>query len=219
MLLSAQNVKRSYHAKYQRVQAVRNMSRELKPGKLSADTGESGRGKTTLLSLLAGLELSETGSVLLDGGSLCEMNIDRYGKSHCAVIYRHFNLFPLLSVKDKLPLNRRSKTRALACAKKTLGRFGQSEAYSKRLPEMLSRGEQQRAAITRAPAAAAKLNLADEPSGNLAAENMRSIVERLLTLAYSQRLCILTATHNPDTAGEGGPSVEHEQRAHCGGTV
>lgn len=217
MLVS--DVKRSYHAKYQRLPAVRNVSRVLKPGKLCAVTGESGRGKTTPLSMLAGLEQPETGSVLLDGESLCEMNVDRYGKSHCAVIYRNLNLSSLLSVKDKLPINKRSKTRALACAKKTLERFGQSEAYWKRLPGMLSRGEQQRAEINQAPAAAAKQNLADEPAGSLAAENMRSIAERLLTLAHSQGLCIFAETHNPDTAGEGGPSVEHGHRAHCGGTV
>ena len=73
---------------------------------------------------------------------------------------------------------------------------GLGEEYYKRLPAMLSGGEQQRVAIARALASDARVILADEPTGNLDSENTLVVVELLKKLAHEQGYCVITVTHD-----------------------
>lgn len=204
MELSIQNVSYSYRSKYQTVQAVKDASCVMEAGKLYAISGKSGSGKTTLLSLLAGLEHPESGEIRLDGESLHDMDLDLYRRSKAAVIYQSYNLFPLLSVQENvvypLLLNKIPKAEAISRAQKNLERVGLGKEFWKRLPAMLSGGEQQRVAIARALAVNAKLILADEPTGNLDTENSNQIVELLLELAHEQNCCVVIVTHDPAIA-------------------
>ena len=79
---------------------------------------------------------------------------------------------------------------------------GLDETYYKRLPDMLSGGEQQRVAIARALASDAKVLLADEPTGNLDTENGKNIIDILKTLAREQGYCVIAVTHDLGIAVE-----------------
>jgi putative ABC transport system ATP-binding protein len=198
--LSVQNVTFSYRTKYQTVHALRGVSCALEPGAFYALVGKSGSGKTTLLSLLAGLEQPESGEISVNGENLRDMDLDQYRRKQVSVIYQNYNLFPLMTVQENvmypLLLNKQTKAQAAERAQRTLDRVGLGATYQKRLPAMLSGGEQQRVAIARALAVNARLILADEPTGNLDGENAGQIVALLKRLAHEENCCVVVVTHD-----------------------
>lgn len=203
-VLSVQHVSFSYRTKYQTVHAVKDVSCSMEAGSLYALVGKSGSGKTTFLSLLAGLEKPDTGTILFQGSDLGTMDIDEYRRSHASVIYQNFNLFPFLSVLENVMypmlLNKLTKEQALNRAKEVLKQVGLDTHYWKRLPAMLSGGEQQRVAIARTLANNAKLILADEPTGNLDRENTQNIVDLLKRLAHENGCTVVVVTHDEAVA-------------------
>lgn len=202
--LDVKHVSYSYRTKYQTVNAVKDVTCTMESGSLYALVGKSGSGKTTLLSLLAGLEQPDSGSILVNGVDLRNMNIDIYRREHASVIYQNFNLFPFLTVLENvmypLILNGQSKLHAEERARKMLNRVGLDTNYLKRLPAMLSGGEQQRVAVARALANSADLILADEPTGNLDSENTKLIVDLLKKLARDNNCCVVVVTHDESVA-------------------
>lgn len=204
MTITLDNVSYSYRTKYQTVNAVKEASCEFEQGLLYALVGKSGSGKTTLLSLLAGLEVPESGSVLVDGADLKGMDVDKYRRETASVIYQNYNLFPLLTVIENVMypmlIQKKSKEEAAKRADEVLKRVGLDESYFKRLPAMLSGGEQQRVAIARALAINADIILADEPTGNLDSENTRNIIELLSELAHEENCCVVVITHDQSVA-------------------
>ena len=152
-VLSVQSVSYSYKTKYQTVQAVKDVSCDLSAGTFYALVGKSGSGKTTLLSLLAGLDTPQSGDIIVGGQSLREIDVDIYRRKQASVIYQSYNLFPLMTVCENvmypLKLLRHSDADAKKEAQIALEKVGLGESYWKRLPAMLSGGEQQRVAIAR----------------------------------------------------------------------
>ena len=203
-ILEAQNLSYSYRTKYQTVQAVREVSCQLEKGTYYALIGKSGSGKTTLLSLLAGLEQPQSGTVLVEGADLKEMDLDLYRRSQASVIYQSYNLFPMMTVCENVmyPLKRMKKTdaQARAEAQVALSKVGLGSEYWKRLPAMLSGGEQQRVAIARTLAVHAGIILADEPTGNLDTETSAQIIDLFAELAHKENCCVLVVTHDPEVA-------------------
>ena len=205
-ILSANEVHYSYKSKYQTVHAVRGVTYNFESGKFYAIVGKSGCGKTTFLSMLAGLDLPSDGAVEFGGKTTAELNRDKYRMDDVALICQSFNLFPLLTVLENVmyPMTLRgiSAHKAKETAKEKLAAVGPDETYYKRLPDMLSGGEQQRVAIARALASDAKVLLADEPTGNLDTENGKNIIDLLKTLAREQGYCVIVVTHDLGIAGE-----------------
>lgn len=204
MNLTLDNISFSYKTKYQTVQAVKNASCSFEQGKFYAVIGKSGSGKTTLLSLAAGLEVPDGGNIIFNGENIKNMNKDGYRRDIVSVIYQNFNLFPLLTVMENviypMTLKKSSKNAAYKKAAEVLKKVGLDEKYYKRLPAMLSGGEQQRVAIARALASGTKVILADEPTGNLDSENTKNIVELLAALAHEENCCIVVITHYQNVA-------------------
>ena len=204
MTLTLENISFSYRTKYQVVEAVKNATCSFEQGKFYAVIGKSGSGKTTLLSLAAGLEVPDSGEITVDGENIKNLNKDAYRRDTVSVIYQNFNLFPLLTVMENvmfpLTLKKLPKDAAAQKAAEVLKKVGLDEKYYKRLPAMLSGGEQQRVAIARALASEAKVILADEPTGNLDSENTRNITGLLSTLAHEENRCIVVITHDQNVA-------------------
>ena len=203
-VLSAKEVTYEYRNAYQTVRAVDGVSCEFRQGQVYAIVGSSGSGKTTLLSLLAGLDVPTFGTIELEGKATANMDRDEYRLNHVSVIYQNFNLFQHLTVLENAayPLYIRglSCKEADAIAKEKLLQVGLKEDQFKRLPNMLSGGEQQRVAIARALASGSEIILADEPTGNLDSRNSRNIVEILHRLAHENDRCVIIVTHDPEVA-------------------
>ena len=196
----------SYRNRYQTVYALNGICSEFTPGKMYAIIGASGCGKTTFLSLLAGLDVPQSGTIEWNGESTEKMDRDRYRRDLVSVIYQNFNLFAHLTILENaaypLYMRKQSKKDAEAAARKKLLAVGIKEEQFKRLPNMLSGGEQQRVAIARALASGSKIILADEPTGNLDSENGKNIVEILKRLAHEENCCVVVVTHDPSVAAE-----------------
>ena len=199
-ILQINDVQYTYQSKYQKVQALRGLTMSFEPGKLYALVGRSGSGKTTLLSLMAGLDLPTGGEIDFEGKPLSGLDRDLYRRDDVAVIYQSYNLLPLLTVEENvafpLELKKLPREEIRKTAQEKLRLVGLDEGYFKRLPAMLSGGEQQRVAVARALAAQARVILADEPTGNLDTDNASKVIELLRTLAHEQGVCVIVVTHD-----------------------
>ncbi len=197
-ILKIEDLAYTYKSKYQTVKALKGITYEFEPGKFYALIGRSGSGKTTLLSLLAALDLPTEGQVIYEDKTTAEIDRDLYHRDSVAVIYQSYNLLPLLSVMENVtfPLELKKVPDAKKIAEEKLRAVGLDETYFKRLPAMLSGGEQQRVAIARALASDAKIILADEPTGNLDTENSEIVIDLLQKLAHEEGYCVIVVTHD-----------------------
>ena len=202
--IKVESVSYSYQNKYQTVEAVKEVTCTFETGKMYVITGESGSGKSTFLSLLAGLDISKNGTITVDGEDLSRIDRDAYRREKVAVIYQAFHLFPLLTALENVmyPLEIQGVARkeARERAEEYLKEVGIDEKKFEKYPRMMSGGEQQRTAVARAMASGGRILLADEPTGNLDTENEEKIVELLISLAHDRDFTVIMVTHNRQIA-------------------
>lgn len=197
---------RDLHMSYDhgRVLALRGVSLSAKAGESVAVMGPSGCGKSTLLSLIGLLDVPDSGRIVVDGQVLAEVRDASAYRARCVgVVFQDHHLIPAMTVQENveapmlsLGLPRRERHDR---ARQLLGQLDLLPRAAA-LPGEISGGERQRAAVGRALANRPQLLLADEPTGNLDAENGGRVVELFLALAREQGLAILMATHNPEIA-------------------
>lgn len=203
-IIEAVNVSYIYQTKYQKTKALSEVSCSFERGKVYAITGKSGSGKSTFLSLLAGLDVPTEGTLTVEGEDMRKMNRDAYRLNRASVIYQAFHLFPLLTVMENvmfpMELQHVPAKEAKARAREYLEKVGLPETLYKKMPSMISGGEQQRVAIARAIAAGGEILLADEPTGNLDSQNEKVIVELLCKLAHEDNYAVIVVTHNEAVA-------------------
>lgn len=204
-ILEARNVFYGYDTRQGSVDVLRDVSCSFELGKVYALVGRSGNGKSTLLSLLSGQDLPRAGEVLFGGVPTSAMDRDAYRRESVSVVYQNFSLFPLLTVMENImyPMelcgigSDEARLRAEALAK----RVGLPDGLLNRFPGRISGGEQQRVAIARALAMDRRVLLADEPTGNLDAENSDTVIGLLARLAHEDGCCVIIASHDPDMIG------------------
>ena len=206
IVLEAKRVSYVYRTRHRAVQALNEVSYLFESGKVYAIVGKSGCGKSTLISVLAGLYLPSMGHVLCHGKDTLTLDRTLHRRHDVAVIYQNYNLFPLMTVMENvlypMQLQRKPKKEARELTEQTLRSVGLDESYFKRLPAMLSGGEQQRVAIARAIASGQRVILADEPTGNLDGENSDLVMKTFQRLAHEEGYCIIIVTHDPQIADE-----------------
>lgn len=199
-IITLDSVKYTYSSRYQTMEALKNVSCSFEQGKIYAIIGKSGSGKSTMLSLMAGLDLPNQGDVLFRGRSTRTLNLDQYRREEVAMIYQNFRLFPLLTAVENvmypMELHGVKPREAKARAEDYIRSVDLGEAEFNRFPSMLSGGEQQRIAIARALAMDTNLILADEPTGNLDSATARTIIELLANLAHEHNYCVVVVTHD-----------------------
>lgn len=170
-VIEAVNVSYIYQTKYQKTKALSEVSCSFERGKVYAITGKSGSGKSTLLSLLAGLDVPTEGTLYIEGEDMRKINRDIYRLNKASVIYQAFHLFPLLTVLENvmfpMQLQHVSTKEAKTRAQEYLKKVDLPETLYKKMPGMISGGEQQRVAIARAIASGGEILLADEPTGSV----------------------------------------------------
>ena len=199
-IITLDSVKYTYDNRYQSMEALQNVSCTFEQGKIYAIIGKSGSGKSTMLSLMAGLDLPKEGDLNFRDQSTRNLNLDQFRRDEVALINHNNRLFPLLTAVENVmyPMvlhggnAKDAKERAQDYIRS--GDLGESEFN--RFPSMLSGGEQQRIAIARALAMISNLILADEPTGNLDSATARTIVELLAALAHTQNYCVVIVTHD-----------------------
>jgi putative ABC transport system ATP-binding protein len=203
-ILKAKEVSYIYKSKYQTVKAVSDVSCTFDTGKVYAIVGHSGSGKTTFLSILAGLDLPTKGEIYLEDKPMTTLDRDKYRRNTASVVYQSFNLFPLLTALENVAYPMELKgvptKEAKEKAKELISKVGLEERIYNQLPLMMSGGEQQRVAIARALAVGGKILLADEPTGNLDTANGNIVVELLGKLAHDEGYAVIIITHDMSIA-------------------
>ncbi len=179
---------------------------EVPKGQFLSIMGPSGSGKSTLLGLVAGLDAPTSGRVVVDGEDLTALDEDALARLRGAKIgfvFQFFHLLPSLTALENVlvPMEIAGIAGADARSRELLREVGLSER-THHYPSQLSGGEQQRVALARALANEPPILLADEPTGNLDAENGRHIVEILLGIHERRGTTIVLATHDQELAGK-----------------
>jgi putative ABC transport system ATP-binding protein len=179
---------------------------ELGRGSYIAVMGESGVGKSTLLNLIAGLDVPDSGSIALDGMELTALDDTArtlIRRARIGFVFQAFHLLPHLTVAQNvaLPLALNGSPAAATAARLTevleaVGLAGAAGSY----PRELSGGEMQRVAIARAVIHRPLLLLADEPTGNLDADTAMQILELLRVQAKRDGGAGILVTHSAAAA-------------------
>jgi len=194
-LILLENLTKNYDGK---VLALDRVSLQIYPGEWVAVMGASGSGKSTLLNMIAALDRPTSGSVRVNGEdvlSLSEEQRARFRREKVGLIFQHFYLIPYLTALENVMLAQYFHSMAdREEAAQALHEVGLGERIS-HYPSELSGGEQQRVCIARALINQPKILLADEPTGNLDAEN-EEIVMAIFRRFHRSGLTLLFVTHD-----------------------
>ncbi len=196
--LKVTNLSKKYTTSGNAVNALKDVSLSASKGEMIALHGASGSGKSTLLYALAGLLTADSGEVVINGESLTTMNQSQranYRAAHVGLVFQDFRLVPYLDVLGNVMLSTNGSAAAIKRADEVISKLGLADRKHHR-PSQLSGGEQQRCAMARALVNDPALILADEPTGNLDAENSTIILDFLKDFAQAGRVVVI-ATHDP----------------------
>ena len=206
MSIRLEHVSRSYPARADAndavIRALDDVSLHVEPGEWLAVMGPSGSGKSTLVNLIGCLDRATSGKISLEGqdvATLSDSELNRFRAEKIGFVFQQFHLIPYLTALENVMLaqyfhSMTDQSEAL----EALERVGLADR-AEHLPAHLSGGEQQRVCIARALINDPRIILADEPTGNLDAQN-EEIVLRLLREFHQQGRTIVMVTHDPVVA-------------------
>ena len=204
MLLSVQDVHKTYQTADGPFEVLRGIDLTLAAGETLALTGESGSGKSTLLHLIGGLDAPDRGQIWLQGQDIAALDDNGRAalrRGTVGVVFQQFNLIPSLKVADNIAFQARlSEQDDPKWAVKLADRMGLGRHLNK-YPEQLSGGQQQRVAIARTLAPKPRLVLADEPTGNLDETTAATVMNLMLELVSEAGAGLLMVTHSAALAG------------------
>ena len=199
-------IRRTFVQADRRLDILRGVNLDLRPGEMVALVGPSGAGKSTLLHIAGLLERPDAGTIHIDGvdaSSLGDAERTRLRRHKLGFVYQSHHLLPEFTAEENVVLPQLvaglTKAEARKRARELLAMVGLAERASHR-PGALSGGEQQRVAIIRAVANAPAVLLADEPTGNLDPATADRVFGQLMALVREAGLAALVATHNLDLA-------------------
>ena len=186
------------------VTALDDVNITVARGEFVAIMGSSGSGKTTLMNILTCLDTPSEGRVLLNGTDAAALDDEArriFRARTIGLVFQQFHLLPYLTACENVMLAQyyhsvTDKAAALAA----LERVGLAHR-SDHLPKQLSGGEQQRVCIARALINEPEILFADEPTGNLDAENEQTVL-RIFAELHAQNRTIVMVTHNPDLGAQ-----------------
>ena len=167
-IVELKNVSKVYKIGDNEFKALDNIDLSLNKGEMIVILGPSGAGKSTLLNLIGGMDTPTKGNVIIDGENISKYNENKlsdYRAENVGFIFQFYNILPSLTVKENVDIVKDIVKNPIS-TKEALEGVG-LWAHSKKFPNQLSGGEQQRVSIARAIAKNPKLLLCDEPTGAL----------------------------------------------------
>ena len=197
LAVACKNICKTYDTGSEKVEALRGVDLEVKPGELLMIVGPSGAGKTTLISVIAGILTPTSGECLIYGENihaLKDAQKTAFRGRNLGFVFQSFNLIPTLSCKENvaipLILNNHPREEAERLAAELLTQMGIPEKVEQS-PLSLSGGQQQRVAIARGCIHQPKLIVCDEPTSYLDHETGRKILELLRATALWESQCTI----------------------------
>ncbi|TSJ81263.1 MAG: ABC transporter ATP-binding protein [Candidatus Cardinium sp.] len=201
-MLVAKAICKSYHGD----EILKQITLSIHPGEMVAIMGPSGAGKTTLLHLLSTLDKPDSGALTLDGTDLTKLEgnaLATFRNKKIGFVFQFHNLLPEFTLFENICIPGYIGT----CAKKEVAQkaddllslLGISHRKN-HLPEVVSGGERQRAAVARALINSPSIVFADEPSGNLDSKNAEVLHALFLALSKQLKQTFVLVTHNQSLA-------------------
>ncbi|MBI9084481.1 MAG: ABC transporter ATP-binding protein [Desulfobacterales bacterium] len=201
-IVECTDVTKTYRQGKVTVQAIGGISLTIETGAFVALAGPSGSGKTTLLNLIGGLDLADTGTIVVDGNHYGEMTAGEMATlrlNKIGFVFQAYNLIPVLSAVENVeyvmqlqgiaPKERRERAMAI------LDDVGLTGKYHRR-PSELSGGQQQRVAVARAIVSGPAIVLADEPTANLDSKTGNGLLEMMMAMNENRSVTFVFSTHD-----------------------
>tara|TARA_B100001027_G_scaffold24242_1_gene14276 strand:- start:8067 stop:8741 length:675 start_codon:yes stop_codon:yes gene_type:complete len=203
-IISLNKISKTYFQGTQRIEVLCGLNLDVKSSEAVAILGQSGTGKSTLLSLLAGLDVPDFGTVEVnkqDLSKLSQNKLSQFRAKNLGVIFQQYHLMSNLTALENvgIPLELQKVNDFQSAALEALKMVGLSHRIA-HFPSQLSGGECQRVAIARAIVGKPKLILADEPSGNLDDKTGKEVMNLLFELCKEREQTLILVTHNHDLA-------------------
>jgi len=208
-MIKARNICKNFTVGEQKLQVLKDVSLVIQAGEFVSLMGPSGSGKSTLLYILSGLDKADTGSVIVNGKEI--RNLNDAGESamrrdDIGFVFQAYNLIDNLTVEENvlIPalLDGKKRKEVNDRLQELLMAVGLYE-HRKHRPMELSGGQQQRTAIARALINRPKVIFADEPTGNLDSKNGKEVLELLSKLNKQYGITVLMITHSEESARYG----------------
>jgi putative ABC transport system ATP-binding protein len=207
-LVRLERVSKEYPLGELKVQALKDVSLEIRAGEFTALVGRSGSGKSTLLNIIGAIDDATSGRVSFDGQDLAQLGeteLCSVRNHKIGFVFQSFHLIPVLSVFEniELPLVLRKDLSPEARREKILRIIDDVELHDFKdsLPGRLSGGQRQRVAIARALVTDPRLIIADEPTANLDSVTTHLIVDLMLRLNKEKGVTFLFSTHDEKLMG------------------
>lgn len=204
-MIEIKNISKTYKIGDTKINALKNISLQVKKGEFLVIIGPSGSGKTTLMHLIGCLDKPSTGEIKIENKSIKNLNdkeLSMFRNQKIGFIFQDFKLHPHLTLLEnvKLPLilnkNNKLKTSIIEQkAKKILKEVGLEDRINHK-PNEISGGQKQRVAIARALINEPSIILADEPIGDLDSKTGEKIISLLKNLHTQKNLTLIIVTHD-----------------------
>jgi putative ABC transport system ATP-binding protein len=203
-LLKAEKITKNFQQGEEQLEILRGVSLSVEKVETVAIMGRSGCGKSTFISLLAGLDSPSEGDVEILGKNLSKLSsreLNTFRARHIGIVFQQFHLLDHLTALEnvRLPLDLNRLPEPDQRAKEMLERVGLGHRL-KHFPDQMSRGECQRVAIARVLVMRPEILLADEPTGSLDVKTGREVIDLIFRLSESEKFALVMATHDPKVA-------------------
>lgn len=186
--------KLSYNYANSKEKVLSSVNQGFEEGEFYAIIGKSGAGKSTFLSLLAGLDSPQDGEILFRGENIEKEGYSKHRRDNISLVFQNYNLIEYLTPLENIRLVNKHASEDI------LLELGLDRSQIKRNVLKLSGGQQQRVAIARALVSEAPVILADEPTGNLDQASSKEIIDLFKRLAKERNKCVIVVTHSKDIA-------------------
>lgn len=197
MFLEINNLKKSFGTGESRVEVLKGIQFSVEKGEICVLLGPSGSGKSTLLNIIGGIDEADSGSIVIEGEKIEDMNektLTRYRRKHLGYVFQMYNLIPNLTVKENMEVGAYLSDHPLDINDllKTLGLYDHRD----KLPNQLSGGQQQRISIGRAIIKNPSILLCDEPTGALDYHTSKEILKLIEDVNQKYGNTVIMVTHN-----------------------
>ncbi|QUH19466.1 ABC transporter ATP-binding protein [Alkaliphilus sp. B6464] len=197
-VLTLRNVSYKYEGVKKNV--LKGISAEFESGKVYTIVGKSGSGKSTMLSLIAGLDICKNGEILYKDNDLNKIDRDDYRAQGIGVVFQAYNLITNATAVENIVLSmnisKSTEKNKTEFAYAILEKVGIDRETAERKVLKLSGGEQQRVGIARALSHNPDIIIADEPTGNLDKDTESEILKIFASLAHDEGKCVIIVTHS-----------------------